>query len=228
MASPGISPWSCILWDVDGTIADASAGILPRIVRVLEDLGRTPPGPEDLSAWIGPPILESFQVHAMLSPDEAVDAVERYRALATREGFASSVVLYPGVPELLREVHEAGVPQATASSKPENQVAGILEHYGVDDCFVTMTGASPAADALDTKSTVIAKAIERMAAAGVDVSRPVLIGDRHHDVDGAAEHGIPVIHVRWGFGTPGEEEGAAAVVDDIDQLRALLLASPGG
>ncbi|GLJ60750.1 haloacid dehalogenase [Microbacterium barkeri] len=218
-----ISPWSCILWDVDGTVADASAGILPRITQVLTDLGRTPPGPDELSAWIGPPMLESFQVRGMLSPEEAVDAVARYRELAAREGYAESVALYPGVADLIHAVNAAGVPQATASTKPENQVIAILEHYGLAGCFTSITGASSDADSLDTKATVLAKALERLKEAGVDTSHPVLIGDRHHDVDGATEHDVPVIFVRWGFGTPGEEEGAIAVVDDIDQLRPLLL-----
>jgi phosphoglycolate phosphatase len=51
----------------------------------------------------------------------------------------------------------------------------------------------------------------------------VLVGDRHHDVDGGAEQGVPVIFVRWGFSWPHESEGAQAVVEDTDQLRALLL-----
>ncbi|WOF23125.1 HAD hydrolase-like protein [Microbacterium betulae] len=219
------SPWSCILWDVDGTVADASAGILPRITAVLTDLGRTPPGADELSAWIGPPMLESFQVRGMLSPEEARDAVARYRALAARDGYASSVALYPGVADLIRDLHDAGVPQATASTKPENQVRAILEHYDLADRFASITGASSDPDSLDTKSIVLGRALERLVAAGVDVSRPVLVGDRHHDVDGAADHDVPVIFVRWGFGTPGEDEGAIAVVDDIDQLRALLLLS---
>lgn len=219
------SPWSCVLWDVDGTVADASAGILPRITTVLTDLGRTPPGPDELSAWIGPPLLESFQVRGMLSPEEATGAVARYRALAAHDDYAKTVALYPGVADLIRDIHEAGIPQGTASTKPENQVRAILEHYGLASSFASITGASPAADALDTKSIVLGRALERLVAAGVDVSRPVLIGDRHHDVDGAADHDVPVIFVRWGFSTPGEDEGAIAVVDDIDQLRALLLST---
>lgn len=217
------SPWSCVLWDVDGTVADASGGILPRITEVLTTLGRTPPEREELRHWIGPPLLESFEVRGLLSPDEAVEAVRMYRELASRDGYAASVRLYPGVPELIRELHSAGVPQGTASTKPENQVRGILQHYELTDCFSSITGARAEATVLDTKADVLGRSLERLAAAGVDVSQPVLIGDRHHDVDGAAPYGVPVIFVRWGFGTPGEEEGAQAVVDDADQLRELVL-----
>ena len=64
-------------------------------------------------------------------------------------------------------------------------------------------------------------AVRESAAKGY--TRPVLIGDRHHDVEGGAAQGVPVIFVRWGFSWPHESEGAAAVVENADELRALLL-----
>ena len=51
----------------------------------------------------------------------------------------------------------------------------------------------------------------------------MLIGDRHHDVEGGAAHGVPVIFVRWGFSWPHEAAGAQAAVDTVDELRDLLL-----
>ena len=73
------------------------------------------------------------------------------------------------------------------------------------------------------KADIVAEALRRLRAAGADTSRPVLIGDRHHDVEGGAAQGVPVIFVRWGFSWPHESEGATAAVDDVDALRALLL-----
>lgn len=218
------SAYSCVFWDVDGTIADASAGILPRIKEVLATLGRPAPASDELRHWIGPPLRESFEVRGGLSPDESGEAVRMYRELASRAGYASSVVLYAGVPDLIRDLHAAGVPQSTASTKPENQVRAILEHYELDRCFETIAGARSDETVIDTKADVLAKALARLADAGVDLSNPVLVGDRHHDVDGAAEHGIPVIFSRWGFGSPAEERGAVAAVDTAAQLRELLLA----
>jgi phosphoglycolate phosphatase len=55
-----------------------------------------------------------------------------------------------------------------------------------------------------------------------DLTRPVLVGDRVHDVEGAAVHGIPTIAVSWGYGEPAEFEHAAAVAHTVDELRALL------
>jgi len=217
-------PYSCILWDVDGTIADASRGILPRLAEVLASFGRTVSDTAELAHWIGPPLRESFREYAGMDETGAEEAVRRYRELAHRDGYAVGVELYPGIPELLRRVHAAGVPQSTASSKPEVQVIAILEHFGLLGCFTSVAGALPEPGGLgEGKAAVVARALERLAAAGADVDRPVLIGDRHHDVDGAAEHGVPVIFVDWGFGVPEEARGAAHRVASVDELRALIL-----
>lgn len=218
------SPYSCVLWDVDGTIADASPGILPRLRRVFSAFGLPEPEPAELSLWIGPPMYESFQLRAGLDAERADEAVAHYRELAAAEGYASSVHIYPGIPALLREIRAAGIPQSTASTKPENQVRAILEHHELIDAFTAISGARAGAIGKhDGKAFVLGQALERLTAAGVDTSRPVLIGDRHHDIDGAAEFGIPVIFSEWGFGDPAEAEGAAHRVRDAAELRALLL-----
>lgn len=218
------SPYSCVLWDVDGTIADASAGILPRLVEVFASYGLPAPHASELSLWIGPPMFESFRDRGGMSTAQAEEAVLKYRALAARDGYAASVAIYPGVPEVLRAVGDAGIPQATASSKPENQVIAILEHYDLMRFFTAVAGARPdAAGRHDDKSAVIRRALDRLAAVGADTSRPVLIGDRRHDVEGAEPYGIPVIYAEWGFGEPGEGDGAAARVSAASDLLPLLL-----
>jgi phosphoglycolate phosphatase len=49
-----------------------------------------------------------------------------------------------------------------------------------------------------------------------------MVGDRHHDVDGAAEHGIPTVGVAWGYAEPGELDGARLVVPHIEALAEAL------
>lgn len=216
--------YSCILWDVDGTIADASGGILPRLRQVFASYALPEPDPEALSLWIGPPMLESFQNFAGMGADQAQEAVARYRALAAADGYAASVDIYPGVTDVLQAVHAAGIPQATASTKPENQVQAILDHYELTPLFTAVSGARVGeVGNHDGKAFVIGQALERLAAAGADVSRPVLIGDRHHDVDGAADYGIPVIFSDWGFGEPEEAAGAVMRVADATELHRVLL-----
>lgn len=217
------SPYTCVLWDVDGTIADATPGIFPRLLEVLASFDVTPDA-SAMAHWVGPPMYESFQKLAGLTPEQADDALVSYRALAARDGYAASVDIYPGVPDVIRAVAAVGIPQATASTKPENQVTAILEHYELIELFTAVSGARGGAIGRnDGKAAVIGWALERLQAAGADISQPVLIGDRYHDVEGAAEYGIPVIFSEWGFGDPAEGDPAAFRAADAAELRALLL-----
>ncbi|MFJ6651730.1 HAD hydrolase-like protein [Microbacterium sp. NPDC091313] len=222
---PERSPWSCILWDVDGTIVDASEGILRRLTITLTHFGMQPPTRGELSRWIGPPMFESFQANVGMTTEQATEAVAFYRRLNKQEGYTVSAKLFPGVADVIAALAAAGVPQATASSKPEPQVVALMEHFELAPYFTTMVGATLDERTLSAKSDIVREALRRLAAAGVDTSRPVLVGDRHHDVEGGADAGVPVIFVQWGFSWPHEAEGAQASVADADDLRALLLVS---
>ncbi|PZU44901.1 MAG: phosphatase [Microbacterium sp.] len=220
---PLTSPWTCALWDIDGTVVDASVGILRRLTVALEHFGRPAPTRAELVHWIGPPMFDSFQENVGMTPDEASEAVAYYRTLGKADGYTTDVRLYPGVAELIAELAGAGVAQATASSKPEVQVSALVDHFDLRQYLQAVVGSTPDERTLATKSDIVAEALRRLRAAGVDTSRPVLVGDRHHDVEGGAAQGVPVIFVRWGFSWPHESEGAAAAVDNADQLRDLLL-----
>ncbi|WP_426322848.1 HAD hydrolase-like protein [Microbacterium sp. E-13] len=220
---PSRSPWTCVLWDVDGTIVDASDGILRRLKICLEHFGKRAPTRAELVHWIGPPMYESFQVNVGMTPEESAQAVAFYRTLGKADGYTTGAKLFPGMADLITDVAAAGIPQATASSKPEVQVVALMDHFDLSTSLTAIVGATPDEKTLSAKADIVAEALRRLAAAGVDISRPVLVGDRHHDVEGGAVHAVPVIFVRWGFSWPHESEGAQAVVDDVDQLRALLL-----
>lgn len=217
------SPFTCVLWDVDGTLVDASDGILRRLTTALEHFGKPAPTRDELVHWIGPPMFNSFQDNVGMTPEQATEAVAYYRTLGKADGYTTGARLYPGVAEIIADLDTARIAQATASSKPEVQVVALMEHFDLASHMTAMVGSTPDEKTLASKSDIVAEALRRLHAAGVDTSRPVLIGDRHHDVEGGAAQGVPVIFVRWGFSWPHEADGASAAVEDAAQLRALLL-----
>lgn len=212
-----------MLWDVDGTIVDASDGILRRLKITLEHFGRPAPTRAELVHWIGPPMFQSFQVNVGMTPEQADEAVSFYRVLGKADGYTTGAKLFDGIAALIEDVAAAGVPQATASSKPEVQVVALMDHFDLSTSLTATVGATSDEKTLSAKSDIVAEALRRLQVSGVDTSRPVLVGDRHHDVEGGAEQGVPVIFVRWGFSWPHESDGAQAAVDTVDELRALLL-----
>lgn len=213
--------WTCILFDLDGTITDSAPGIIASLGWMFEQLELPVPSPADLLQWVGPPILDSFRDLAGFDEAESEHALSLYRTHYIATGVFDSHV-YEGVPAVLAAIHASPVPMSLATSKPETPANLVLDHFGLAQYFDIITGASDD-EVRSSKADVVAEALRRLAASGADVSRPVLVGDRKHDVEGAHVHGVPTIFVRWGYGDRAEEVGAIAVVDQPEELPALLL-----
>ncbi len=109
-----------------------------------------------------------------------------------------------------------------STSKPVAPARTILDHFGVTRYLDVITGASED-EVRSKKSDVVEEAIARLAAAGHDVGRPVMVGDRIHDVEGAREHGVPTIFVEWGYGSPAEAAGAIAIAATPGALERMML-----
>jgi phosphoglycolate phosphatase len=213
--------WTCVLFDLDGTIADSAPGITASLGYMFAKLGRPVPTPAELRQWVGPPILDSFRDLAGMDAVESTQALAIYRQhYLANSGDGSPI--FAGMPAVLRAVHRKGLPIALATSKPEFPASIILDHGNLTQYFRVISGAS-IDEIRSAKADVIEEALRRFRMIGVDVSRPVMVGDRFYDVEGAAAHGIPSIYVRWGYGSDAEAEGAIAAVDNAPELHPLLL-----
>ncbi|GAB3604889.1 HAD family hydrolase [Conyzicola nivalis] len=215
------TPYSCILFDLDGTIVDSAPGITATLAYMFEQLGKPIPTPSELLRYVGPPLLDSFRDLAGFSPEESARALGIYREKYLNVG-AYDATQYPGVGLVLKAVHESPLPMSLATSKPETPATLILEHFNLARYFDIITGASDD-EVRSAKKDVVAEALIRLEAMGADISRPVLVGDREHDVHGAAANDVPTIFVEWGYGSVAEQAGSVAVVKTPEELKTLLL-----
>lgn len=214
------SPYTAVLFDLDGTVVDSAPGITSTLALTFERMGLPVPLPAELVAYVGPPILDSFRDLAHFDAETSERALSIYRDLYLEKGVFDATV-YPGVEDVLRAVHESDLPMSLATSKPERPAKLVLDHYDLTRYFDELTGAS-ADEVRSRKADVIAEALRRLRADGADLSRTIMIGDRIHDIEGAAENDIPTIYVTWGYGAPAESAGAIAIVDTAAELKHLL------
>ena len=214
------APFSVVLVDLDGTIMDSAPGITATLTRTLERMNLPVPPASRLVEFVGPPILDGLRDLAGLDPEQSRTALGLYRAEYQETG-AFDARPYPGVRDALETIRAAGPTLAVATSKPELQAKRILAHFGLDDLFAVIAGASED-ETRSEKADVIAWALGLLAEAGADTGRPVMIGDRIHDVEGAAQHDIPVVFAAWGYGNPAEAVGSIAVAASPADLPGIV------
>lgn len=210
------SPYDAVLLDLDGTLSESGPAIVAAVSAALKHLGRDPLDARALRAFIGPPLEVTFA--GLLGPDDALiaEATRVYRDNYDLLG----PPLYAGVVPALEALRTAGLTVSLATSKPEPLAVEIITDKGLLHLFDAVCGAGHDSERT-TKADVVAKALQRLG----HPERPVMVGDRHHDVEGAAEHGVPCVGVLWGYG--GEDElrdaGALALARDVDELLDVLL-----
>ena len=209
-----------VVFDFDGTIADTKAGIIATATTVLSGWGVPETDLARVGEIIGPPFPQAFEQVFGLSHDAAVEVTRRYRDIYTNLG-VEAWPAFPGIVELLTDLRAAGRGLAVASSKRAN-----LVHRGLDDNQITDLFDIVCAKGSDDESTKTDAIVRSMRELGADPADTVMVGDRFHDVEGAAQAGIPCIGVTWG-GTCERDElvqaGAAVIVDTPDQLVRVLL-----
>lgn len=221
---PGTRP-QLVLFDLDGTLSDSARGITASMAHALQAHGHAVPDATTLGSFVGPPLHRSLTDMGLAS-DEIDDIVATYREHYGAGGLFDNT-LYPGIPQALAALRSAGVMMAVATSKPQPMARRIIAHFELEDFFRGgldgVFGADPTR-AIDTKADVITRAL---AALGFDdpPRGVVMVGDRLHDVEGAAVHAIPAIGVAWGYAGEGELMGAGAldVVETPSRLVSLLL-----
>ena len=176
-----------VLFDLDGTLTDAGPGILNCIEYALTDQGIELPERSNMRTFLGPPLAVTFREHFNMSDAQITQAIDKYRERYHDVGMFENSV-YDGVPELLQSLQASGIRMATATSKPEYSATRILQHFELDQYF-EFIGASSLDGSRDSKASVIKHTLATTGAHPTKDSM-IMVGDRHHDVDGAREHGI--------------------------------------
>lgn len=214
--------WDVCLFDLDGTLTDSEPGVTNGIIHALASFDLPAPGSHELRKYLGPPLWFSFREYAGFRDSDLSKVVEIYRDYYHEKGqFENSV--FTGMTEVLAALVQSGKRIAVATSKVESSALSILNHFALLDYFETVVGADELGVVRGSKGLVITEALSRLQISSKE--NVVMIGDREHDVHGAAENEIQSIGVLWGYGGQVELETAGVhhLVESPQELHHLLL-----
>lgn len=187
-------PW---IFDLDGTLADSSEGILESLEVALDSCGY-PMLVRDPKLLIGPNLPISVSIaNPNMDQQTVARAVAAYREYYNRTGHKKSR-LYPGTEEALAILAESGCPTFILTNKIQLAADIIVSHLGLDR-FVTAVYGQDAAEH-PKPHRMLALVNSR------GLSQGVLVGDGLDDHAAAHAAGFRFLLARWGYGAPGVEE----------------------
>ena len=188
-------PYSTVLFDLDGTLADSAPDILDAIASVLRAAGD--PVPHMELSIIGPPLEGIFR---KVCPDASDTKLARHVAAFCDLYFGGTFPKsrpYPGIVPLLERLRADGRRLFVATHKPEAAAFRMLELKGLLPFFdgVTCNDSLPGRQL--SKKEIIRLLMDRHDLAPASM---VMIGDTPLDIRGGNEQGIATIAALYGYG----------------------------
>jgi phosphoglycolate phosphatase len=213
------------LFDLDGTLVDSAPDLHAAADRMAARLGLAPYRLDEIILMIGDGVHVLIE-RALAARGRPFDPNVYQRFL---EDYAANAAVatrpFPGIPEALDALADAGWRMAVCTNKHEHAARVLLDALGLLDRFAAIGGG----DTFPVRKPDPEHLFATLRAAGGAPARAVMIGDHRNDIAGAAAAGIPCVFAAWGYGPAGMAEGAAAIAAHPEEVPALcerLLAAP--
>ena len=209
-----------VVFDWDGTLIDSRAALLAAWHESTEAvLGRRFPATEAEEREVF--TLPGSAIWPRLAGDarELEALAERFQQAYERAG--DLVRAFPGIPEALAALREAGVAVGVVTSKARRRFALDAHGAGLEDAIDASVcdGDAPAAKP-DPRPVRVA--LDRL---GVSPAEAVMVGDTAVDITAGLRAGTGVVGVLWGASTEEElrEAGAETLVARPGELTVIVL-----
>ena len=205
-----------LIFDLDGTLIDSSAGVVEAVNYSLKMVGAPPQEAAAIKKFIGYSLATMYPHFT----DAPYDELRRHFRVKASEVIVRSTVLLPNVAEVLQYLHGRGYRMAIATTKVRPNIDGILDKFQWRSIFPVSVGGDevsqvkPAPDAFRL-------ALERLKA------RPeesLVVGDTINDVLAARKIPMRVAAVRSPFGDSNELEAAEPdfMLGSLSELKEVL------
>ena len=215
--------YQLIIFDLDGTLLDTLEDLGEAVNQALERRGFPLHGPAEYRRMVGHGVrnLVTQALPEERQGDEGLidECLADFKAYYTKH-IAVHTRPYPGMCELLADLHGAGALLAVVSNKFQSGTEVLIRTFFPGIPFVAIFGNRPGAPLKPDPALVG----EVLRLAGVERNEAVLVGDSGTDMLTARNGGIRGIAVSWGY-RPMSPSPDHSVVSTADELRELFLSN---
>lgn len=204
-----------LLFDLDGTLINSEAVVLPAYERTLQEMTNVIPSDHVMRKTFG---LSDDAIWKILLPDASQEERDAAFALCeetVRTALFETNILLPQAVETLQALHRAGHTLTVASNCGEMYLDAVLDSQAIRHLFTDPLCLGSVQG--QRKADILSAHIKRFGKHDM-----VMIGDRLSDVEAAITHGIPCVGCALGFGDAAELAHADIVVYQLSELIALF------
>lgn len=207
-----------VLLDLDGTLIDSRPGIVASLHGSLATLGVALEPNHDFTWCIGASLWDIYRHYLGTQNKADLDnAVALYRSIY-REGPMFQFDVYDGVLEALLEMSRSGYKLVLATAKAHVYAREVIQSCDLASVISAVYGSE--LDGTNVGKSDLIRHILREESQNPKNS--VMVGDRHHDIDGATANGVASIGVTYGYGTKEEIAHASYLVHHASALPRMV------
>ncbi|MBH5317490.1 HAD family hydrolase [Paenibacillus sp. GSMTC-2017] len=204
--------YSCIIFDVDGTIINTEKAVIGSLQKTLKDLLGRNFAREELAFVLGIPGSISLPMLGIQNVDEANILWNDYM-----KQFYTDIHVYPNFDLVLKTLHDANIKTGIVTSKTKQQLQDDFIPFGL---MKYLPFAVTADDTLKHKPNPdpLHKFIE---ISRVEKSEAIYIGDTVYDMQCAADAGIDFGLALWGAPSVDGIHAQYKLEDPLDILKLI-------
>lgn len=211
-----------VIFDLDGTLLDTISDLAAAANYVCRENDWPEYTVAEVESMVGngiPKLVERFSPENARSPLMLANTLHQFNRYYGAHNMESTHP-YPGIPELLRELHDRGLQMAVCSNKADEFSRVIVEHY-FPGIFQLVRGNIPGTPVKPDPG--VAKGImERL---GAEPGETLMVGDSDVDIHTGHNAGLRACGVTWGFRSRENlvDAGADVLADTTAELKAVIL-----
>lgn len=208
-----------VIFDLDGTLLNTVADLAMATNYALSAFGYPTHSEESIKGFVGNGVSKLLEraLPEEKRTEENISLIRQHFTEYYDKHNADLSTPYPGIPEMLSQMQQAGVKLAVASNKYQSATEKLVANYFPNIDFVCVLGQRPNIPVKPSPEIVH----EIMRKTNVRKADTLYVGDSDVDMQTAQNAEIDAIGVSWGFRPRKELEAykPLAIIDKATDLE---------